>query len=109
MPDEPPWTRDFMKKKSVAKNRKRQPRLAPAGLLARWRECEKKLIEWRSKTFPCGTIVSVDCPQYRGKGRVVPSSQCPSDKVAVVLCNDNIWWYPLESVKRANADLSGAK
>src|ERR1035437_9703060 len=91
-----------MKKKSEANKLKRQPRLAPAGLLDRWRECEKALVKWRSKAFPCGSIVSVDCPQYRGKGRVVPSSQCPRDKGAVVLCNDNIWWYPLECVKRSN-------
>ena len=53
--------------------------------------------------FPVGTHVEVNHGRYRGPGRIVPSYSCPPDQVAVLLPNDNIWFYPVESVTRKDS------
>ena len=79
-------------------------------MLDRWREASKSLLEERIENLPVGIAVVVDCPQYKGPGIIVPTSQdCPPDKIPVLLPNENIWWYPIDMVKRSNDPSSATR
>jgi hypothetical protein len=58
------------------------------------------LTNYRSENFQSGTVVHVSYPaRYVGPGIVVISCDAPPDQVAVRLENDNIWHYPITTVK----------
>ena len=82
-------------------------RLAPVrsgDLLDRWREASESLRQWKFENLPPGTAVIVDCKRYKGPGKTVPiSHDCPTDCIPVLLPNENIWWYPIDVVKRSNS------
>lgn len=65
-------------------------------LVEQYNRAVEELNYWKQKMYPPDSIVLVDSPQYKGKGKVVPSFDCPVNKLAVLLENDNIWWYPIE-------------
>ena len=66
--------------------------------LMQYRDSQQYLILYREKTFSIGLRVLVNTTQYNGPGVVADPDGCPLDKVAVRLPNDNVWWYPIESV-----------
>lgn len=70
--------------------------------LGRWREMEQSIREWKRKAFPHRCIVKVNCDRYKGYGVVIASSECETDKLAVMLENGNTWWYPVEACTRAD-------
>lgn len=61
---------------------------------------KQKLQEYKTKTFPVGTKVIVNCLRYRGKGVVNTTIGLP-EFVSVVITNGNDWNYPIECVEVA--------
>lgn len=72
--------------------------------LGRYRRALAELEKCKADRFYHGTPVTVDCPRYKGPGTAVTDNQCPPDKVAVLLENGNVWWYPMESCRPNDPD-----
>ncbi len=56
------------------------------------------LEEYKAKSLPSGTEVTVKCDRYDGPGVVVSEDDCPIQQVAVKLPNGNTWWYDVNQV-----------
>lgn len=66
----------------------------------RYHAARRELQEYKEREFGKGMRVRVDSGRYRGPGSVVADSQCPPDQVAVQLENGNVWWYPIDHVRK---------
>ena len=64
-----------------------------------YRELRERVLELKRERFPMGCRVKVEHRRYEGPG-VIESEVCglPTDQIAVLLPNGNVWWYPIESV-----------
>jgi len=67
-------------------------------LVTQYLAAKKALVDARDIELPIGIKVLVAAPQYHGPGVVVGDSGCPTERVAVRIPNDNVWWYPVECV-----------
>lgn len=58
-------------------------------------KAKKDLEDFKAKNFPFYAPVMVNSQRYEGPGIVWNDENCPPDKLAVRLPNDNVWWYPV--------------
>lgn len=58
-------------------------------------KAKKDLEDFKAKNFPFYAPVMVNSQRYEGPGVVWNDENCPPDKLAVRLPNDNVWWYPV--------------
>ncbi len=66
----------------------------------RYQAARRELQEYKDREFPRGQAVHVDTGRYRGPGSVAARGECPPDQVAVLLENGNVWWYPIDHVRK---------
>ena len=66
----------------------------------RYHAALRDLQEYKDREFPMGQSVHVSTGRYHGPGIVVANGQCPPDQVAVLLENGNVWWYPIDHVRK---------
>ena len=72
--------------------------------VTRFREARNRLIEAKEASYPQWYVVRVDNPRYHGIGIVSRQSECPEDRLPVLLSNGNIWWYELETITELVSD-----
>lgn len=65
-------------------------------LVAKFEAAQGKLEAYKQEHFPPGTVVYVECDQYKGFG--VARDDSPPKQVAVMLENGNTWWYAITTV-----------
>lgn len=64
-------------------------------LVADFKNARAKLAQWSLETYPEGTVVYIEAPQFTGYAIVQRNNDCPDDRISVVLENGNEWWYPI--------------
>ena len=72
----------------------------PTRILRDYRDSLRRLEEYRKANFQAHTKVIVNAPQYKGPGITTVEDATRPDQVAVRLGNGNVWWYPIECVRR---------
>lgn len=64
-------------------------------LVADFKNARAKLVQWSIETYPEGSVVYIEAPQFMGYAIVQRNNDCPADRISVVLENGNEWWHPI--------------
>lgn len=69
-------------------------------LASAYRRARTAIIVQRGVSFPDGSVVYVDCPQFHGYGIVRDIPECWPDHIAVQVQSGNTWYYEMERVTK---------